>query len=97
MPDVCAAATLHRPSCNTAPIPNFKFDQNNCGPVSSDLITAEYTNSSWRNLTSWAWPAADYPTRREIWKVRALIDGKPSSPIARCTMPAPHPQPPCEM
>lgn len=58
-----------RPSCNTMPIPNFKFDHNNCGPISSDLITAEYTNASWRNYTSWAYPEADYETRREIWRV----------------------------
>jgi hypothetical protein len=57
------------PSCNTAPIPNFKFDNNNCGPVSSDLITADYTNTSWRNLTSWAYPEASYAIRREIWEV----------------------------
>ena len=40
-----------------------------CGPISSDLNTAEYTNSSWRHLTSWAWPEASYATRREIWRV----------------------------
>ena len=62
-------AAAPRPSCNTQPIPNFKFDHNNCGPISSDLITAEYTNVSWRNLTSWAYPEADYETRREIWRV----------------------------
>jgi len=62
--------SLHTaPSCNTAPIPNFKYDNNNCGPVSSDLITADYTNASWRNLTSWAYPEASYATRREIWQV----------------------------
>ena len=39
------------------------------GPVSSDLITASYTNRSWRNLTSWRYPDADYATRRDIWRV----------------------------
>eukprot|EP00037_Helgoeca_nana_P028025 m.325934 g.325934 ORF g.325934 m.325934 type:complete len:757 (+) comp27658_c2_seq4:168-2438(+) len=63
-PGYCTA-----PSCNTAPIPNFKYDNNNCGPVSTDLITADYTNASWRNLTSWRYPEADYATRREIWNV----------------------------
>ena len=57
------------PSCNTQPIPNNKWDNNNCGPVSSDLLTAHYTNASWRNLTSWRYPLADYSTRREIWQV----------------------------
>ncbi len=57
------------PSCNTAQIPNGKYDMNNCGPVASDLTTADYTNSSWRYLTSWAYPNADYQTRREIWRV----------------------------
>ena len=57
------------PSCNTQPIPNGKWDNNNCGPVSSDLVTADYTNKSWRNLTSWRYPLADYHTRREIWNV----------------------------
>ena len=57
------------PSCNTAPIPNQKYDTNNCGSVSSDLITADYTNQTWRSLTSWAYPDADYATRREIWRV----------------------------
>jgi hypothetical protein len=57
------------PSCNTAAIPMGKFDMNNCGPVASDLQTAEYTNTSWRHLSSWAWPEASYATRREIWRV----------------------------
>jgi hypothetical protein len=43
------------PSCNTAQIPNGKFDTNNCGAIASDLTTADYTNSSWRHLTSWAY------------------------------------------
>jgi hypothetical protein len=57
------------PSCNTGEVPGSKWDMNNCGPVASDLQTADYTNKSWRNLTSWAWPEASYETRREIWKV----------------------------
>ena len=56
------------PSCNTAQIPNGKYDTNNCGAIASDLTTAEYTNKTWRNLTSWAYPRADYATRREIWR-----------------------------
>jgi hypothetical protein len=29
------------PSCNTGEVPNGKFDMNNCGPIASDLQTAE--------------------------------------------------------
>eukprot|EP00038_Savillea_parva_P030708 m.79593 g.79593 ORF g.79593 m.79593 type:complete len:771 (-) comp9303_c0_seq2:67-2379(-) len=61
-------AKIGRPSCNTAQIPNGKFDMNNCGPIASDLTTAEYTNASWRNLTSWYYPRADHATRQEIWR-----------------------------
>lgn len=68
----CAALGCTAPSCNTQPIPNFKFDNNNCGPVSTDLVTADYTNASWRNLTSWRYPEADYDTRREIWRVHQM-------------------------
>jgi hypothetical protein len=41
---------------------------NNCGPVASDFYAAEYTNTSWRHLTSWHYPDANYSTRREIWR-----------------------------
>jgi hypothetical protein len=57
------------PSCNTAEIPNGKYDSNNCGAMSSDFLAADYTNKSWRNLTSWQYPEASYATRREIWRV----------------------------
>lgn len=35
----------------------------------SDLTTAEYTNKSWRHMTSWAYPNATFEMRREIWRV----------------------------
>eukprot|EP00658_Telonema_sp_P-2_P066090 TRINITY_DN55199_c0_g1_i1.p1 TRINITY_DN55199_c0_g1~~TRINITY_DN55199_c0_g1_i1.p1 ORF type:complete len:574 (+),score=87.75 TRINITY_DN55199_c0_g1_i1:172-1893(+) len=45
------------PSCNTQPIPGeMKFDMNNCGGFSSDLIGG-----------SWSYPEASYQTRRTIW------------------------------
>ena len=62
-----SSATM--PSCNCAEVPNSKWDMNNCGPVASDLQTADYTNKTWRHLTSWAWPEANYEMRREIWRV----------------------------
>jgi hypothetical protein len=45
------------PSCNTAQIPNGKFDMNNCGPFSSDFIGA-----------SWNYPEATYMERQAIWR-----------------------------
>jgi hypothetical protein len=32
-------------------------------------VTASYTNATWRNMTSWAYPEASYAMRREIWEV----------------------------
>ena len=47
---------LGYPSCNTAAVPGSKFDSNNCGGISSDLIGG-----------SWGYPEADYGVRRAIW------------------------------
>ena len=44
------------PSCNTQPVPNSKFDMNNCGGISSDFIGG-----------SWAYPTATPAARRSIW------------------------------
>jgi hypothetical protein len=53
------------PSCNTAPVPNSKYDMNNCGAVSSDMIGE-----------SWAYPEADYEKRKEIWAThKAYVQG----------------------
>jgi hypothetical protein len=45
------------PSCNTAPVPNGKYDMNNCGGMSSDFIGQ-----------SWHYPEANYRARRTIWQ-----------------------------
>ena len=45
------------PSCNTARIPNGKFDMNNCGPFSSDFIGGSST-----------YPLANYSERQLIWR-----------------------------
>lgn len=53
------------PSCNTAALPNGKYDMNNCGPVSSDFIGR-----------SWDYPEANYTRRTAIWyEHRAYIEG----------------------
>ena len=67
------------PSCNTARVPNGKFDMNNCGPFSSDFIGA-----------SWAYPEANYSMRQAIWKKHMdytqgllyFMQSDPSSPAA---------------
>lgn len=45
------------PSCNTSPLQNNKYDMNNCGAISSDLIGG-----------SWAYPEANYSQRAVIWQ-----------------------------
>eukprot|EP00938_MAST-03A_sp_MAST-3A-sp1_P006233 g6233.t1 len=47
---------LGYPSCNTAVVPNSKYDMNNCGGISSDFIG----NSD-------KYPEASYEERRKIW------------------------------
>ena len=44
------------PSCNTAPVPNSKYDMNNCGGLSSDFL-----------MGSWTYPNASYADRQTIW------------------------------
>jgi hypothetical protein len=45
------------PSCNTAELPNGKFDMNNCGPFSSDFIGG-----------SKHYPDASFNQRKRIWQ-----------------------------
>ena len=47
---------LGYPSCNTAAVPNSKYDMNNCGGISSDFIGH-----------SDKYPEASYEERRKIW------------------------------
>ena len=44
------------PSCNTAAIPQGKFDMNNCGGFSTDFIGG-----------SWKYPDGNYTVRKSIW------------------------------
>eukprot|EP00659_Diplonema_papillatum_P002882 gene2882-4526_t len=57
---VCGAVgktcQLAAPSCNTAAVPNGKFDMNNCGGVSTDFVGM-----------SAAYPEAGWGERKKIW------------------------------
>ena len=54
--DVTSSCQLGFPSCNTALVPNDKYDLNNCGPFSTDFIGG-----------SWNYPNANYQERKNIW------------------------------